>query len=134
MTAAEIIEQARKAQEERDGVRLKVRVPSALWRRVRACADACGVSVEEYVCGSCRGVQAGRLKVPICKKTKMGTSTETAWVRVPHGFDAGAASLRPALFAATEHTAAKIGNPEDRPVEGVNYFLAGKDYRGVKLK
>lgn len=135
MTAAEIIERARKAQDERAGRRLKVRVPTALWRRVRACADICGVSVEEYACGACRGVQAGRLRVASAENLEVGTREASAvvWVRVPEGFDTGAASIRPALAAAVEHTVAKAGPIEARPVEGVDFYIEGRTYKTMNI-
>ena len=135
MTAAEIIERARKAEAERDGRRLKVRVPTALWRRVRACADVCGVSVEEYACGACRGVQAGRIRVASAENSEMGTreASVVVWIRVPHEFDAGAESLRPALAAAVERTLAKVGPLEARPVEGVDFYVEGRTYKTMNI-
>lgn len=135
MTAAEIIERARKAQDERAGRRLKVRVPTALWLRVRACADVCGVSVEEYVCGACRGVQAGRIRVANAENLEVGTREASAvvWVRVPHEFDSGAESLRPALAAAVERTLAKVGPLESRPVEGVDFYIEGRTYKTMNI-
>ena len=114
----------------RAGIRVKARVPSELWQRVRACVEACHVSAEDYVCSVCRGFSTGTLCVPIGENLPKGTrgESETVWVRVPADFDRSAENLRRALLAGVAYTESKIPAPRPRLVEGVHYLVEGKTY------
>lgn len=143
MTGTEIIERARRAQRQRHGIRVKVRIPTAIWHRVREAASVCKTSNEEYVNLICRAVESERIRVTLLNKLEIGTfsepETETVWIRCPVGFDTSALHLRSVLIAGcyiTEASAKKMQVDTDTPtpIEGVDYLLEGKSYPHVAMK
>lgn len=133
MTGAEIIERAKQAQEKRKGIRVKVRVPSSIWHRVKMAADAAGISNEEWVCSVCRSAMNGKLDVPSILKKQMGTfsETETVWIRTPEGFDTSAHNLRCVLTTGCNNAELYVDLAAFKLVEGRDYLIAGKNYSGI---
>ena len=125
--AEEMIRRAREAQEQKEGVRMKARLPDRMWGRVKRCADAACMAAEEWVCLACRAWLAGRFDgVAYDSKELLGTreGSRAQWVRVPHWFDME--SLRPALAAGVAWH-----EPRIRPVtpqKGCERWVEGKDY------
>lgn len=137
MTGSEIMERAIKYQKERQGVRVKIRIPSALWEQIQMCANQCGQSPEDYVECVCHAVKVGKLCVPNGVFCEVGTreASATVWVRVPHGFDTSAGNIRPILKTAVARTiAAMPPMPERLPVEGVDYLVEGRIYTRLTAK
>lgn len=135
MTGYEIIANARKAQAQRKGERVKVRIPLSLCNNVRQCAAYVNCSVEDYVCSACRHSVSGRLSVPIVVNMQLGTrkDSETVNIRVPKGFDTSANNLRSVLLAATAFTMKVMSydKPSNKPVEGRDYILEGRNYTRI---
>jgi hypothetical protein len=90
--AADIIARARAAQRERNGIRVKVRMPDKLSDRARACAKEARVDkLGEWVCIACRRYAAGAFDgVATSEKTEVATrkESECLTVRAPAGMAA----------------------------------------------
>ena len=129
MRGEEIVRRARELERERDGVRAKVRLPSALWARVRRCAAAVPVPVEEWVCSAVRAWERGKFDgVTYDEKDVLGTreGSETPWVRVPAGWRDAGGDLRRALAAAAAWHEPRLREP--RPQKGTERWVEGRDY------
>lgn len=122
-----MIKKAMESAERKAGVRMKARIPEALWKRVKRCADAACMPAEEWVNLSCRAWMAGRFDgVPFDDKSILGTrdNSGTQWVRVPHDMD-GRMLKRALVQAVTWH------EPKIRPVtpqKGTETWVEGRDY------
>lgn len=128
MTASEMmVRRARETARARDGVRLKARVPAALWARVKRCAEAAGTPDDEWVCLAARAWTAGKFDgVAYDEKTLLGTREGSAavWVRLPEAFDGR--MLRRMLASAAAWHEPRI--PKVTPQKGTEGWVEGRDY------
>lgn len=128
MTESEkMVKRALEVARRRLGVRMKARVPSALWAGVGRCAAAVGDPVEEWVCKACRAWLQGVFDgVSYDDKTLLGTraGSLSVWVRIPQGMVA--AELRSALAAAVAWNEPRMRRSTQQP--GTEGWVAGCDY------
>ena len=123
----ELIERARKKMAEKEGERVKVRLPNAMWKGIGKCAQACGLSCEEWVCRSLMAWSNGKYDgVEYDEKSILGTrkNSKTGWVRVPNGF--GKDCVRRALAAGLAWCKKRI--PAATPQKGTEVWVQGRDY------
>lgn len=129
----DLIQRARESAARKAGVRMKARIPDALWGRVRRCADAACMPAEEWVNLSCRAWMSARFDcVPFDEKLTLVTrdNSNAQWVRIPHDMDQG--KLKQALLQAVLWHEPKI-----RPVtpqKGTEGWIAGRDYKLAKCE
>lgn len=129
MRGEKIVSMAQERALEKAVVRIKVRLPSKLWARVRRCAEAVPVPVEEWVCAAVRKWTAGKFDgVTYREEDVLGTrdGSETPWVRVPKDWVAGGADLRRALAESVAWHEPRIR--ETRPQKGTETWVEGRDY------
>lgn len=129
MTASErMVKRAREIEKEREGVRVKARLPDAMWKRVERCAAGACMAAEEWVCAACSAWLKGKFDgVSFDEKELLGTRDASAphWVRVPHGFDTE--SLRRTLASAVAWHEPRL--PRVTPQKGTEHWVEGRDYR-----
>lgn len=105
-------------------VRIKARVPTALWNEVRTFADAAGCSIEEWTHHVCRDYARGKFGVTKSTESEKGTRAKsvTAYVRVPENFDMK--TLRIALRAGVEYMRPRLYIPQ--PIIFNGFAIGGR--------
>ena len=123
MTSSELIARAHAAQAERDGLRVKVRLPRSLKTRAENCAAACADDLAEWSAKACRRL----LRVPTERTAPKVTRDDSTpvWLRAPAGMPP--ARIRLALLLAVEHAEPLLRPP---PVNNLlpPGAVAGRDF------
>jgi len=129
MRSEELIERARKKMAERDGERVKVRLPFKMWKDIERCATACGTDYEDLVLCFLRNWEKGKYDgVEYDEKSILGTreNSRTGCIRVPLGFGREGMMVRRAIASGVVWCEKRI--PTVNPQKGTEKWIQGRDY------